>query len=470
MPVYQYNQPDRLVGQFATSSPGTGWTVVASLATLVTNARTANLPLFLLPGTYPSLQIAVSSGTGGGNPLVICGVPGATIIQLSGADANLLAINDVNNVVINDIAFDGGYQSITDPSNAASLVNVSGAAVRNLVLNRCSVYNSTKCGISFHSDASGVVSNSTIFGCDIGIFSIDASVKVDSNVVAYCTNNGIAVWTSAQAGNFSTISNNTVRSIDAQAGGTGQNGNGISVYRAGGVKILNNTVSECHYSAIRLNGASDGQVIGNYCWGIRETAIYFEAPGSDVNLTGGICSNNIINGAGTGIAVVNSGLYDDGISRKVTVSNNQISTVTANYLPVEGYNTLAAAIVVEGSCNVVGNNIENAENYGIILGTNEGTTDLLASGNYIHSCPLGIGYSVDPAAVRILIDGNLISDFTVSSDPSSSAYAHSGAIVAGSSIGSGFVRNSSGGTPNIDYGNATQTIAGPLTVGMNKAS
>jgi hypothetical protein len=59
----------------------------------------------------------------------------------------------------------------------------------------------------------------------------------------------------------------------------------------------------------------------------------------------------------------------------------------------EGEYTGAQGIVAEGSCNLVGNSIESAEHAGIILGTNDGSTDLTASGNFIHSCPMGIGYS-----------------------------------------------------------------------------
>jgi hypothetical protein len=85
MSIYQSMLPDRIVGASASSSPGTGWISVTNLSVLLTNARTANLPLFLLAGAYPSLQLDITTATGGGNPLTLNGVAGAVTIQLSGS-------------------------------------------------------------------------------------------------------------------------------------------------------------------------------------------------------------------------------------------------------------------------------------------------------------------------------------------------------------------------------------------------
>jgi uncharacterized secreted repeat protein (TIGR03808 family) len=265
MPIYQSILADKFVGAIASSSPGTGWSVVPDLQTLINNARSANLPLFLRAGTYPSTQISISSSNGGGNPLVLSGVPGKTTIQLSGSAQYLLSINYVNNVKISNIAFDGNNIALTDPAITAGLINVS--AAKSFVINDCTVINSKLAGVSCYLLSEGTIFNTSIRNCNIGVFCYDATILIDKNNVEFCRNNGIVIFAGGDKSIFngSVISRNGVHDIANEAGGSGEYGNGVVVYLANGVKVNENTIYKCTFSAVRVNGANDCIVSANYC-------------------------------------------------------------------------------------------------------------------------------------------------------------------------------------------------------------
>lgn len=83
---------------------------------------------------------------------------------------------------------------------------------------------------------------------------------------------------------------------------------------------------------------------------------------------------------------------------------------------------------------------------------------------------MGIGYSANGSAQAILISSNLIRGYRNITNTADPDYPISGAIVSQSFNGTSFVRDTNGGSANTDYGNATQTTVGALTVGMNQAS
>lgn len=460
MNFYQTMLPDRIVGAYASSSPGSGWTSVSSFPTLIANAQAANLPLFLRPGTYPSSQIDISAG----NPLTVSGVLGQVTIQLNGSAPYLLKVNGVNNVVLENIVFDGNNIALTDTSLTAGLIAFQGPGISKFLIQDCVISNTTQSAISCFANCAGDILRNTIFSCDRGIFCQDSGVNIERNDIGYCHNNGLLLWTSTQVGNNSIIINNYIHDISNSSGGSGQFGNGINVYRAIGVRVADNNIYNCSYSAIRMNAAGDSVVSGNYCASSGELAIWFEAPGPGTSLTGGICASNIIESAAAGIAVVNSGLYNDGVSRRVTVIGNQISGING-----ASKNTDGCGIKIEGSVNAIGNIIDTASNCGIILGTNDAAHDLVVSGNLITRTPLGIGYSANPSAVGLLISNNEVSGFANVSNPTDPGYSYSGAIVSVSYDGTHYVRDAPGGVANTDYGNAAQMVVGALTVGMNKA-
>ncbi len=458
MAFWQNVLTDRIVGAVGASSPGTGFTSVANFPTLVGNARTQKLPLYLLPGTYPSTQLSITSG----NPLVLSAEKGTATIQFSGGSDNLFFIQNVSDCKLQGLLINGNNATFTNPGQLTALVNIQGSGVAACIISDCTIYNSTHCGISCSGNAYTSMINNLIYSCDAGIWSIDGTVYINKNTVQYCNNNGILVQASTATNvNGSEVSSNYISDISNASGGSGQYGNGINVFRAGGVKILNNTIYRCNYTSIRINIAGNCQVIGNHCSvASGDVAIYFEAPGpggGGTTLIGGIFANNIVDTATTGISIANSGLYDDGVTRRITISGNQVTNVTSY------------GIQVEGSCDVVGNIVETAS-IGIVLGTNDATKDLVASGNYVTSCNMGIGYSANAAAKNILVSSNLVTNYVTNSNPAAPGYARSGAIVSVSYATSpGYTRDSVSGAANTDHGNDTHTVVGSLTVGMNRA-
>jgi len=475
MAFFQKILDDKIVGTVANSSPGTGWTSVANFPAMITNARTACLPLYLLPGIYSSGQIDVTTSTGGGNPITLTAALGTVTIQLSASAQYLFKATDVNNIIISNITFDGNNMTLTESTTFPGVVRFSGVnGINNFVIDNCTITHSKGSGIST-DNATGRICNNSIYGCDNGICGLDSRLQIERNSVNYCNDNGIQIWTSSVNGNSSTVSNNYITNISHNSGGTGQYGNGIVLYRAQNVRVINNVIGITDFSSIRLNQAGNCHVMGNFCFSAREVALFIECPGpgsSGTYLVGGVVANNIINGAGGGIAVVNSGLAGDGVTRRITVIGNQISNITRTYISDYSNYTFGIGILCEGGCNIVGNSIESTDIAGIMLGTNNASTDLLASGNFVRNTNIGIGYSADPSAVGTLISGNLISGYTTSSNVTDPNYAHSGAIVSASYIAgtaNTYQRDSSTGVPNTDYGNATQTVAGPLTVGNNKS-
>lgn len=453
MAFYQTILADRIVGAVGTTSPGTGWTTVTNFPTLVTNARSANLPLYLRPGTYATTTVNVTTSTGGGNPLRMYAPSGATV-QLSGDAPNLIKVDGVNGVTLEGVSFSGGSYANTDTNAWPGLLRFNGDI--KFTISKCKIFSWSKSGISATAGAAGTVIDCQFWSLEYGVTVLDSQCTIERNSIIDCTNGGVYVWTSSAYNIIARVADNFIQDIQNAAGGSGQYGNGISVYRAGGVAIVNNTIYQCTLSAIRINGGSHCQVLGNKTWSTGDVSIFVESPGSDVQTIGNIVANNVVDSGNVGITSVNVGLYGDGMTRRTIISGNQV------------FNSTNTAIVVEGGCVVTGNTIENGQ-IGIQVGTNDASFELDVTGNFVQNCNMAIGYSADGAAAGMLISSNVIKGYRVSTNPTDPNYAKSGAIVASTYDGSTTYRTANGSSPNTDYGNAAQTKIGGLTVGMNTA-
>jgi hypothetical protein len=69
----------------------------------------------------------------------------------------------------------------------------------------------------------------------------------------------------------SIIADNRIEDTAARAGGSGQNGNAIKVFRAAYVIVRNNVIRKAAFSAIRGNASSDIQIIGNNCFALTRS-------------------------------------------------------------------------------------------------------------------------------------------------------------------------------------------------------
>lgn len=472
MAIYQKTLDNTVVAINAASSPGTGWSLAATLQAVLNSARTANMPLFLRAGTYSTGALDVTTGTGGGKPLELLAEPGTVTISLSGTALHLLQVDGVADVTIRGIIFNGNNQALTG-SGERGLVRFVNAGAINFSIENSVVLNSTAGGIVIDGGAKGRITSNRISACVTGIFANDSVVDIEGNQLSTLGDNGIAVWTSSIAANGSTVRNNIIDNVNNASGGTGQYGNAILVFRAGNVKVVENTISNVRYSAVRLNATSNSTVANNFCKASREVAIFVEAPASGLNTNGCVIAGNVIDDAGCGVSIANAGLYGDGITSLNVVSGNVVRNITKKAIPDPGYSpptTTGGGIGVEHSTEVTGNLITATQGAAITLGTNDAAINLAAVGNTIISCPMGIGYSANGAARSLLIGSNLIRGYRNISNIADPLYPVSGAIVSQSFNGTSYDRDTNGAVANADYGNSTQTSVGNLTVGMNRAN
>jgi uncharacterized secreted repeat protein (TIGR03808 family) len=206
-----------------------------------------------------------------------------------------------------------------------------------------------------------------------GFFSNDATgLEVSGNTFSDIGNNGIMVWRSALGEDGSIISNNHVSRIAAEDGGTGQNGNGIVLFRAGNAIVSNNRITDCAYSGIRDNSGSNVVITGNSISRTNEVALYVEFTFQGASITG-----NMIEDAAFGISVTN--FDQDG--RLAVVDGNVLRRIKGSNLHggVEGI-----GIGVEADTVVSNNVIEEASHVGIHLGWGDKGRNLSALGNVVR--------------------------------------------------------------------------------------
>ncbi|WP_428650025.1 TIGR03808 family TAT-translocated repetitive protein [Roseibium sp.] len=346
--------------------------------------------LFLPAGTYPVANLRLPSGT------LIVGVPGRTRLVYQGGGGQLIRAEGVSNVGLTGITFDGANRSIGDFTEG--LLHFIG--VRNLSLDNCQIAGSAKTGLVLDR-CSGRVENCLISGsAEAGMRSNEADgLAITGNTVTDCANGGIWVhrWREGEDGTI--VSGNRVERIGARYGGTGQFGNGINVFRAHGVIVSNNRVADCAFSAIRSNSGSNVQILGNSCMRSGETAIY-----SEFGFQGAVISNNIVDGATTGISIAN---FMNG-GRMAVCSGNLIRNISEDgpYPPeVAGF---GIGIAAEADTALTGNVIEGAPKFGLLLGWGPYMRNIAASQNVLRECGTGIAVTVVDGAGPAIITNNIV--------------------------------------------------------------
>lgn len=327
-------------------------------------------------------------------PLTITGVAGATEIVAAGADPILTGVGQAY-VKLANLGLVGNGGGPADERGgllvfkgcdnlSLEAVTFNGAAGNGLYLENCS----------------GRLTGLDIDGCaKAGIFALDSrGLAITGNTVANCANGGILVWRQASGADGTIVSSNRISGITALAGGNGQNGNGINLFRADGVIVSNNQIRDCAFSAIRANSANDAQIRGNTCLGSGEVAIY-----SEFAFSGSLISQNIIDGAATGISMTN---FNKGGRLAVCTGN-----LVRNILAVSPSNPDASPVGIYGEADTVisGNTIDSVPGLGIGVGYGPYLRNVLVTDNLIVNAVTGIGVSVAPGAGAARIAGNMIS-------------------------------------------------------------
>ncbi len=347
-------------------------------------------PLFLPPGNYVASNLKLPKRTR------LKGVPGASKL-IYGGGGHFLTAEHGDHISLNGITLEGANRSHDDPSGGL----FHGINCRYVEISNCDVVGSLASGIRLER-CGGRIERSRITGAggDAGIYSVEATgLQITSNVVSDCANGGILVhrWTAGE--DNSIITGNRIERIKSLNGGTGQWGNGINIFRAHSVLVNNNRIADCAFSAVRSNGGSNVQILGNNCSRLGETALY-----SEFEFEGAVISNNIVDEATLGVSVAN---FLQG-GRMSVVSNNLIRNLKT-VAPYEGDQPgFGIGISVEADTSVTGNVIENAPLFGINLGWGPYLRDVVANANVIRNAGEGIAVSVVEGAGEALITNNVI--------------------------------------------------------------
>jgi uncharacterized secreted repeat protein (TIGR03808 family) len=361
-----------------------------ALQRAIEQAAAARAVLRLPPGFYRAGAVALQPYT------AIAGVAGATRIVMSGGPSMLSAAGS-DHVSISGLVLDGA--GIPLPERRGLLHIAQGRSVR---VRDCEIVNSGRNGIALESVEGEVVSN-TINGGDAAIFSIDArGLRIAGNTVHGAGNGGILVWRSAPGDDGTLVVDNRIDGIMNKAGGSGQWGNAINVFRANNVIVRGNRIGNAAFSAVRGNAASNLQIVGNTCTGIGEVALYAE-----FGFEGALIANNIVDGAALGVSVTN---FDKG-GRLAVVQGNLIRNLSGHRPPGTDPNDSAGiGIGIEADTVVTGNTVENAPYAGIAAGWGAYLRDVAVTSNVIRRADFGITVSVAPGAGAAVISDNMIAD------------------------------------------------------------
>ncbi len=353
-------------------------------------AASRRTPLFLEGGYYAVGGIKLSSVT------TIYGVMGGTVLLGVGARP-MFSADGQSSISLRSLSLDAAGRGPTGDAGLISFRNCERVELENLDL-----AGGTGNGLYLERTAANV-RDLTIHGFeDSGIFALDNwGLSLTGNRIFGCGNAGIRIWGNGGEHDGSVVAANRIYEIAAKAGGSGQNGNGINVFKANDVTVSDNHISNCAFTAVRVNSAKNARVDGNICLGSGEVAIF-----SEFAFSGSVVSNNIIDGAATGISITNldSGGHLAVCSGNIVRNIYEGSAVNPDTRPV--------GIYAEAETVVSGNTIENVPGVGIVAGYGAFLRNVVVANNVIHAVKVGIGVSVvdNPSPGPVKVSGNMIGD------------------------------------------------------------
>jgi uncharacterized secreted repeat protein (TIGR03808 family) len=372
---------------------GGGADQTAMLQAAIDKAAGARVPLMLGPGEYRAAGLKLPSYS------QIVGVRGATRLVFAKNMLNAVLVSAVGaeHITLAGLVLDGADRAL--PENSA-LVHFNQCS--ELRITDCEIVNSGRAGLRLDAVQGAVTDNTIVNSADVAIYSLDArGLMISGNTVRGGGNGGILVHRSQQGDDSTLILDNRIEDIRNVAGGSGQYGNAINVFRAGNVIVRGNRIARASFSAVRGNAASNIQITGNTATDIGEVAIY-----SEFGFEGAVIANNTVDGAALGIAVVN---FNEG-GRLAVVQGNLIRNLKnkrpAGTDPNDG---AGIGIAVEADVAVSGNVIEGAPNAGISVGWGAYMRDVSITGNVVRNARHGIALSVSSGAGNAVVTGNLIS-------------------------------------------------------------
>jgi uncharacterized secreted repeat protein (TIGR03808 family) len=360
------------------------------LQSAIDKTASARVPLMLGPGDYRVGGLSLPSAT------QLIGVRGATRLIFSGGSA-LISARGGDHITLAGLTIEGGGRPL--PANSALVVFEQCSDLRIV---DCEITGSGRSGIRLF-EVQGTVSGTTIAKtADVALYSLDArGLTIQNNIVRGAGNGGILVHRSNKGDDGTLVVDNRVEDINNLAGGSGQYGNAINVFRAGNVIVRGNRISRAAYSAVRGNAASNIQITGNTATELGEVAIY-----SEFGFEGAVIANNTIDGAALGIVTCN---FNEG-GRLAVVQGNMIRNLKAKRpIGTAPDDAGGIGITIEADAAVTGNVIENAPVAGVMIGWGAYMRDVSVTGNVVRNSPFGVAVSVVNGAGTAVITGNLIS-------------------------------------------------------------
>ncbi|MBK9083351.1 MAG: TIGR03808 family TAT-translocated repetitive protein [Rhizobiales bacterium] len=322
----------------------------------------------------------------------LVGAKAGTTLRLVG-EGPLLYARNADRIGIEGVALEGSRADGHD----GGLVEM--ANVARLTIEACVIADAPRDGVRLTA-CGGRIANSTIRKVGRGgLFSLDSGgLLIENNLVEQCGDNGVQIWGSAQRADGSRVIGNRIRAIRNRSGGTGQYGNGLSIYRAGAVLAQKNRIADCAFSALRDNSGHGVRFLDNVCERSGETAIFAEFAYRDVAI-----ERNLIDGAASGIQMVN--FADHGGRGGVCVDN--VIRGLHVYRDGEGKEWgYQCGVKVEAETLVARNRIDDAPWCGVLAGWGPSLKDVRIEDNVIRNAPIGVGASVAPGAGRASIRRN----------------------------------------------------------------
>lgn len=366
----------------------------AILQGILENASVDRKPVFIEPGHYRVSNVTLPQFTH------LEGVAGATKLSYGGGNHFLLA-DRATHIALSGLELDGALRPTAEYADAALHLSY----VETLTVTDCRITNASGSGAHIIGSAGRFANNriDSVVGPAGFMGHNNTGLHIASNLIEECANGGILVHRWDRGSDDTIVTHNRVRRISAIYGGTGQWGNGINTYLADGVMIADNHVSDCAFSTIRSNSCSNIQINDNTCLRAGETSVY-----SEFAFQGAIISGNIIDGAATGISLAN---FNEG-GRMSVCANNLVRNLY-NRIPYKADGHIHGnGIYAEADTVVGGNVVENAENFGVMLGWGPYLRNVQANGNIIRKAKSGFYVSVVEGIGSVAITDNIMSDLS----------------------------------------------------------
>ncbi|MCB1503741.1 MAG: TIGR03808 family TAT-translocated repetitive protein [Hyphomicrobiaceae bacterium] len=354
----------------------------------IDRASEHRVTLVLAPGRYRASGLMLRSNT-------MITVPGGHAALVLAKGSPLLIAENAKSVALRGLSIEGGMQVPGGAHNAL----VSLKSCRDVMMENMAISESGGRGVALESCSGSILRSRVSVVKDAGIFALDSTgLDILDNHVSECGNNGIQVWRTKPGEDGTLVCRNRVEHISAWSGGSGQNGNGINVFRAGSVIVDGNRITDCAYSAVRGNAASNLQILGNSCERLGEVALYAE-----FGFEGAIISGNLVDGAAAGISVTN---FNEG-GRLAVIQGNLIRNLRRReHEPVD---KRGEGIGVEADASVTGNVIEGAPTAGVVIGWGPYMRNVAATGNVIRDAGVGVMISAHAQAGSCIFSNNMMS-------------------------------------------------------------